>query len=321
MFLTRFLPVPVAVAVLLALGLPVITASADDRPGVSQNSKSEVAKSSEPRETDSRSSRQNTTASRDDQHRPRVTVLDLRNHDADQKAPRNSEMRRLPCVGTSKYLPFGIWYGYTSSSYDVQRIEAYENVLRLERREQARKFNKQDMAARKSRLLAQHEQAVRAGQRRMKEGQYQQALAAFSLAANLNQGDAACRLYLAQTQLALGHYLAAGEAVRRGLQLQPQLVYMDLHLERYYQDTDELDRYTDKLSSWLQTHPAEPEVYFLLGYMEFQRGNSDKAWNAFNRIQEVWPKDNLTRDYLELTEPARVEESVDPGRIQGENRD
>ena len=160
------------------------------------------------------------------------------------------------------------------------------------------------MEVRKAHLLTKHEQAVMAGVRLLKQGDYKRAVVALTLAAKLNHGDPACRIHLAQARLARRQYREAGLAVRRGLQLQPKLVYADLHLDRYYEEEGELDRYAAALDTWIRESGAPPEVHFLLGYLEFQRGRFDAAHVAFKRVSNSLPDDRLTRSLLDITKPA-----------------
>jgi len=136
------------------------------------------------------------------------------------------------------------------------------------------------------------------------DGEIERAIVALTLAAKLNQADPACRIHLAQARLAQGHYLEAALALRRGLQLQPKLVYADLHLAQCYRDENALNEYTDKLVAWVRENEARPEVYFLLGFLEFQRGDFDAAHAAFERVSKAMPNDDLTGEYLGITKPA-----------------
>lgn len=183
-------------------------------------------------------------------------------------------------------------------------VDEYIALSEYERYRKSRDRHRREMEVRKARLLSKHEQVLGSGLRLMKEGQYERAVVALTMAAELNHGDPACRIHLAQTRLARGQYLEAGLALRRGLQLQPKLAYADLHLEDCYQQADEFDRYTDALDKWLQENAAHAEVHFLLGYLEFQRGNFDAAHVAFERVNKSLPDDDLTRDYLKITKPA-----------------
>lgn len=197
--------------------------------------------------------------------------------------------------------------GYYSPYYDPYRsfVGDYISLSEYERYRKTRDRHRREMEVRKAHLLSKHEQAVVGGVRLLKEGRYRRAVIALTLAAELNHADPACRIHLAQARLARGQYREAGLVLRRALQLQPKLVYADLHLDKCYQDEDELDRYTDELDEWLQENAAHAEVYFLLGFLEFQRGDFAAAHVAFTHVQSALPDDDLTRSYLEITKPGK----------------
>ncbi len=188
--------------------------------------------------------------------------------------------------------------------------QATENAYRAQRyiaqREQGRHHNARYMAQREARVLANHERTVVAGLEQLRAGEYRQALIALTMAAELNHGDPACRIHLAQVHMALGHYDDAGTVLRRALQLQPKLRFMSLGLPSYYFEAAEFDRHVDQLSTWLKANRATAETYFLLGYMEFQRGNFDTAHAAFRVAQRGLRDDALTASYLELTKPVQA---------------
>ncbi len=168
-----------------------------------------------------------------------------------------------------------------------------------------RRLNREDMTRRAERLLSQSELATRAGLAALKRGDAEQAVVALTLAARLNEADPASRIHLAQARLALGHYEAAAEALRRGLQLQPKLLYADLHLSENYAQPTDLEHYHSQLKAWLAEHPAGAEVHFLLGYLEFQRGSFGSAAHVLSRVRSALPRDTLTRDLLEITGAGR----------------
>ena len=98
-------------------------------------------------------------------------------------------------------------------------------------------------------------------------------------------------------------YDEAGKVLRRALQLQPNLVYIDLKLDKYYPQPGKFAECTDALAAWVREHRVGRDAYFLLGYAEFQRGNFERAYAAFRKVARVMPKDPLTRAYLEITRP------------------
>ena len=238
--------------------------------------------------------------------RPRVLVRDLRACDEQRPARR----RYLGPPAMPYCWPY--LYGYGNDPYPLWRrlADAYRAYRYLERKERERRFNRRDMAARRQRLLDRHEHALTLGLEHLKAGDPARAVVALTLAAKLNQGDPACRIHLAQARLALQHYREAALALRRALELQPKLVYIDLHLGDYYHRADALDRYAATLARWAQAHESPPEVHFLLGFVEFQRGDFAAAHVAFQRVARAWPDDALTRDYLEITKPGPADSTT-----------
>lgn len=193
------------------------------------------------------------------------------------------------------YLPPG--YGRTIK--ELYRAERYARE-----RERARRFNRRDMRQRQERILNNHERALRVGLEQLKSGEYARAVVALTMAAQLNQGDPACRIHLAQARMALGHYQEGGKTLRRALQLQPKLVYVGLNLPSYYSDPGEFDEHVDRLARWVKENRASGETYFLLGYMEFQREDFEAAYAAFRIAARAMPKESLIRTYLNITRPA-----------------
>ena len=199
-------------------------------------------------------------------------------------------------------------YGRRSLYYGAARpltAREYRELYRA-RRSELRKDEEHQRAVRETdertqRILSQHERALRSGVQLLQTGETQRAVVALTLAAKLNHGDPACRVHLAQARLALGHYREGGLALRRGLELQPHLVYLDLHLSDYYAEPESLNTYTDKLRTWTEQNKAGWEEYFLLGFFEFQRGAFAASHEAFARVAALRPKDDLAQSYLEIT--------------------
>lgn len=160
-----------------------------------------------------------------------------------------------------------------------------------------------EMDQRAARLLSRHAVAVRHGVTLLKSGDYQRALIAFTHAAKLDQGDPACRIHLCQTRLALAHYAEAAQALRRALDLQPQLLYLDLHLDRAYPSPSDLPRFLDALTASLESGGGTGEQYFLLGYLRFQLGDFEAAHKALSAARRHLTRDERTRELLALTKP------------------
>jgi len=246
----------------------------------------------------------------DETRAPQVEVRDLRAEREQRPAATeipayyNGLWQRNLRTDAQIYSPYGGYYTYGWADSPDWWEDVYRAMRRAEHVEEQRAFDRRDMAERKERLLNQHERALRNGLRQLKEGQPERATIALTLAAKLNQGDPACRIYLAQSRVAQGQYVEAAMALRRALELQPKLIYVDLHLADQYPSEADLDRYVSRLAKWVSENKTQPEVYFLLGFLEFQRGDFDAAHAAFERFRQVRPDDALTLEYLSITKPS-----------------
>lgn len=191
-----------------------------------------------------------------------------------------------------RWSPFGC-----RSRYAEQRAE--------ERRDWRLGYNSDDMRVRRDRLLSAHEKALRSGVMQLRNADYRRALQTLSMAAELNQADPACRIHLMQAQVALGHYDEASKTLRRALELQPKLAFLNLDLADSFSSAHEWDECVNDLASTRDQTRNRGQIKFLLGYLEYQRGRLDHAHRAFFSAARLTPRDELTRRFLSLTRPAR----------------
>lgn len=233
----------------------------------------------------------------DDRHRDgrRVTVV----------RPRDEDLRRQEWRGRGRY-PHAVPYHYLA--YDPFAVhfailDAYHAGRADERAFLRREFNRRDMEQRRKRAITRHDRALVDGLEHLSRGDAARAIRHLTLAADLDQGDPACRIHLAQARLALGQYERSAAALRRALQLQPRLIYLDLDLDRYYRDEGTLGRLTNELAEHMRENGTSAEVHFLRGFLEFQRGDHDAAHAAFHRVAGVLPRDELTREFLAICVP------------------
>lgn len=167
-------------------------------------------------------------------------------------------------------------------------------------------FNERDMERRKLRLLSNHQMAVDRGVELLRAGEWQRALVAFTLASQLDQGDPACRVHLMQARLALGHYRDAARMLYRALDLQPNLVYIDLHLAAHYPAPEIFYAHIDNLVNWNIGNLPDPEIDLLIGYLEFQRGNFARAHRCFRRADYAAPGNAVVQAFLDISRPAAM---------------
>lgn len=197
-------------------------------------------------------------------------------------------------------------YQVDLNNYDLAR--QWRALQRAYRREwyeaRAEYINKRNWETRHERLLSAHALALREGLTCFQAGDYREAIISLTRAADLDQGDPLCRIYLALARVAVGHDPEAGAVLRRGLQLQPRLVTMRLDLEQYYARPADLAAHAEALANRLtRRRYADADEFLLLGFLEFQRGRLDEAHLAFRNAAQLRPHDDVTRKFLDVTKP------------------
>jgi tetratricopeptide (TPR) repeat protein len=199
-----------------------------------------------------------------------------------------------------------VYYVDFNNPMFAERWSEFQRVQRADARQaRAEARNIHGWARRKQQLLDAAGRATQAGVDQLHAGEYRAAVISLTRAAELNQGDPACRIYLALARVALGHDDDAAKALRRALDLQPALVPMSLGLEQQYPHEEDFTVQVDALAQRVAGKPdASAADYFLLGFMEFQTGWFDEAYAAFCRAARERPKDALLRTYLDITRPA-----------------
>jgi tetratricopeptide (TPR) repeat protein len=203
------------------------------------------------------------------------------------------------------------YYVYNVDFYNpmfAQRWSEFQRVQRAEARQaRAEARNLRGWEKRKQQLLDAAGRATQEGVEHLRAGEYRDAVVSLTRAADLDQGDPACRIYLTLARVALGHDDDAAKVLRRALDLQQRLVAMTLGLERYYPHEEDFAMQVDALAQRVAgAADAGAGDYFLLGFMEFQCGWLDEAYAAFCRAERQRPKDRLIQTYLDITRPPDV---------------
>ncbi len=161
------------------------------------------------------------------------------------------------------------------------------------------RLNLEDSNRRAERLIARHRIAYEEGAALLRAGQTRAAVTRLSMATQLNHADPAARIVLSQARLALGDYEAAGAALRRAFELQPNAIYEELPLEEYHADGG-LGARIDELAAWMARESASRDVYLLRAYLEWRRGKLDVARAALERLLQADPDDEPAKALLGL---------------------
>ncbi len=167
------------------------------------------------------------------------------------------------------------------------------------------------------------DKALRDGLEAFANGRYDQAADFFTLATQLDNGDAASRIHAAQAYFALEQYADAVPLVRRALELQPRLVYLKFDLRRDYGNPQEFNQQLQHLAGLLARHPDWQDGYLLLGYELLYSGQRAAAHRALARAVSLNPTDKLAGRLYKASIPLphrpapRVRPSMHPATDKG----
>ena len=231
-----------------------------------------------------------------------------------RRAPQLGPQYELVDTRDADALHPGVHYYTYELNFDLSdpgAVRGWRDFHRAQQDEahfdRMRRYNEQDMNRRKERLIAAQADVMRDGLTQMQAGDYRTAIITFTLAAELNQGDPACRIHLALARVAVGQDTDAAKVLRRALELQPKLVPMPLGLEDYYPQPQDFAAHTDALAERLRTKvKVTADEYLVLGFMEFQRGRLDDARLAFRQAARGRPRDTLIQSFLDITKPVQA---------------
>lgn len=135
--------------------------------------------------------------------------------------------------------------------------------------------------------------AMDRGLKLFKEGRYRQAIDAFKLAAETNQGDPAARIYAAHALFATGRYREAMPFLKRAFELQPKLAVLDYDMRGDYGRREDFESQVKALESALAQSPSSVERLIMLGYVRFYSGQKDAAFDPLTRASQIDPGNSI----------------------------
>lgn len=137
-------------------------------------------------------------------------------------------------------------------------------------------------------------------------GRYVEAADAFQLAADMHQGDPACRLYAAHSLFAIGRYRDAIPFLRRALQLQPRIVYLGFDIRDDYGQKQDFNHHLAALQAALNQSPNNLDRLILLGYVYYFCHERDRAYSVLREAYRLDPRDPLIVALLDNSRPPDV---------------
>lgn len=188
------------------------------------------------------------------------------------------------------------------SPYDPRvgyyRFGFYDGSLRHDRT----KFRARAHARTESILSSANIQLHR-GLEAFRAGEYRAAAKQFKLAAELNQGDPASRLYATHALFAIGRYTEAVKYLRRALSLEPRIALLTFDIRDDYGEPSDFERHLSSLRRALRIAPANMDRLALLGYVLNYTDRPDEAYEVLAKARQIDHRDRLVQQLHESTHP------------------
>ena len=125
------------------------------------------------------------------------------------------------------------------------------------------------------------------------EGRYEDARRQYVRVVFADERDGFAKLLYGLASFALGDHELAAVAVRRALDLLPELIDDPIDLRGFYPDQVTLEAQISALLAILREHPDDPEGLFLLGYLYYAIGQPDEAVATLQQLVDFDPIDEL----------------------------
>ncbi len=199
-------------------------------------------------------------------------------------------------------------YGYGRYSRDYGLYDDYAGEYFrfgfLQGQDQARR--EMDADERTQHLLASSERHLGRGLELLKHGEYRQAVMAFKLAVEQDQGDPAARLYAAHSLFAIGRYAEAMTYLRKAFSLQPKIVMLVYDIRDDYGRPDDFAKQVQALEAAQAASPQDLDRTILLGYVYGYSDQLDRSYEMLSKANKLDPRDKLAGLLLENAQPPDV---------------
>ncbi|MDM8006334.1 MAG: tetratricopeptide repeat protein [Phycisphaerae bacterium] len=205
------------------------------------------------------------------------------------------------------YGGYGYGYGPYDSGYSYYPGESWGDAYRFGFTSGYNYWRFHKTSTERQESVAVHAlNAMDRGLKFYKEGKYRQAIDAFKLAAETDQGDPAARIYAAHALFATGRYREAMLFLARAFELQPKLVLLDYDMRGDYGRPADFEAQVRALESALAQSPSSVERLIMLGYVRFYSGQKDAAYEPLAKAKALDPTNALSDRLLPHCTPPDV---------------
>ena len=131
-----------------------------------------------------------------------------------------------------------------------------------------------------------------------KQSDFTAAAVRFKAATEVDLTDPISHFAYGHTLFALGRYAEAAASIREGMARYPDWGKVSMNRRSVYRDPTEFDQRLSHLKAWVEAHPEETDVWFLLGYYYYFTQQPQRAQETFQRVVELDPHDRQARYFL-----------------------
>ncbi len=124
-------------------------------------------------------------------------------------------------------------------------------------------------------------------------GDYEEAVRFYVGAVLVDDSDAAARLFYGLAQFALGDNDLAAMALRRALDLWPELIEQPIDLRSLYPDIASFESHLDNLVKFVDEHASNRNALFVLGYVYYATAQPELAAITLGKLVDLEPEDAL----------------------------
>ncbi len=136
------------------------------------------------------------------------------------------------------------------------------------------------------------------GEAKLKDGEFDEAIAAFQHALGDDPEDGVPRVALALALLGDGQYESAAYMLRRGLRALPDRDFVRLDLAEAFGGAEAYQPVEARLREAAAGDPSDADLQFLLGFQHFATGRYIEAAKVLWPLYEANPDDSLTKELL-----------------------
>ncbi len=133
-----------------------------------------------------------------------------------------------------------------------------------------------------------------------KQSDFTAAAVRFKAATEVDPTHPMAHFAYGHTLFALGRYAEAAASIREGTSLYPNWGKVRMNHRSFYRDPAAFDERLSRLEGWVEAHPEETDVRFLLGYSYYFTQQPQRAQETFQRVVELDPRDREAQYFLTL---------------------